>query len=119
MSPIAAQRRCGFQRGTITRITMKAPMMEVLDTVSGRAPPMIATGAQRRSAPACRRTGSKAWWTAKGSRMASIPPNSSGWAVVERGRVNEPRSMALIPAVLECRPGMWMESAMFVAAKKS
>ena len=38
--------------------------------------------------------------------MASIPPNSSGWAVVERGRVNEPRSMALIPAVLDWRPGI-------------
>lgn len=52
MIPIAAQRRCGFQRGTITRATMRAPMMDVLDTVSGSAPAITATGAQRRIAPA-------------------------------------------------------------------
>ncbi len=94
-------------------------MMEVRETVSGSAPPMITTGPQRRTRCRCRRTGSKACWMAKGSRMDSIPPNSSGCAVVERGRVNEPRSMAEMPVVLACRPGMLMESAILVEVKKS
>lgn len=51
--------------------------------------------------------------------MASIPPNSRGCAVVDRGRVKEPRSRVVIWATLDCRPGMLMLSAMFVAVKKS
>jgi len=39
--------------------------------------------------------------------------------VVERGRVNEPRAIAWIPATLVCSPGMLIESAMLVRAKKS
>lgn len=117
--PIAAHRRSGFQRSTITRTTISAPMMEVRDTVSGRAPPISTTGPQRRRTLRCRRTGSKACCTAKGSRMASIPPNSRGCAVVERGRVKEPRSRVVIWATLDWRPGILISSAMLVAVKKS
>lgn len=118
-TPIAVHRRCGFHRGTNTTATMRAPMIDVRDTVSGSAPPISTTGSQRRHRLRCARTGSKACCTAKGTSRASIPPNSRGCAVVERGRVKAPRSMAVICAAPDWRPGMLMRSAMFVAVKKS